>query len=232
MPDATGAVSLSDWVANNAQTESAEAWQLESERMLEINLNNERVFHKVGAMKAYYGQITFERASSGGLGKMMKSMMTAESSKATIASGTGRLYLGDEAKEISILRLANETLYVNSSDLLAYTDGLDWDIVVTKGAGMVAGGLFSFKITGSGLAAISTHGQPLVLGVTEQWPLCTDPDATVAWSEGLQVGVKTDVSIKTFTGRASGESYQMTFAGRGFVVVQPYEELAASVNAG
>jgi uncharacterized protein (AIM24 family) len=36
---------------------------------------------------------------------------------------------------------------------------------------------------------------------------------------------KTDVSLKTFLGRGSGESFQMMFNGDGFVVVQPYEEL-------
>jgi uncharacterized protein (AIM24 family) len=36
---------------------------------------------------------------------------------------------------------------------------------------------------------------------------------------------KTDVSLKTFLGRGSGESIQMMFNGDGFVVIQPYEEV-------
>ena len=37
---------------------------------------------------------------------------------------------------------------------------------------------------------------------------------------------KTDISLKTFFGRGSGESIQMMFNGDGFVVIQPYEEAA------
>ena len=53
----------------------------------------------------------------------------------------------------------------------------------------------------------------------------TDPNATVAWSGSLSPGFKTDVSLKTFFGRGSGESIQMLFEGDGFVVIQPYEEV-------
>ncbi len=42
----------------------------------------------------------------------------------------------------------------------------------------------------------------------------------------LRLDVKTDVSLKTFLGRGSGESLQMMFNGDGFVVIQPYEEIA------
>ena len=49
--------------------------------------------------------------------------------------------------------------------------------------------------------------------------------ATIAWSGNLTPEFKTDVSLKTFFGRGSGESLQMQFRGNGFVVVQPYEEV-------
>ena len=41
----------------------------------------------------------------------------------------------------------------------------------------------------------------------------------------IRIYVKTDISLKTFFGRGSGESIQMHFAGDGFVVVQPMEEV-------
>jgi uncharacterized protein (AIM24 family) len=40
----------------------------------------------------------------------------------------------------------------------------------------------------------------------------------------LTPGLKTDISLKSFVGRGSGESIQMKFAGQGFVVIQPCEE--------
>lgn len=222
------ALDLNQFAAKHAQQPGAGEWQLEGPRCLEVNLASGTVRIKVGAMVAYRGALTFERAGSGGLGKFMKAALTSESSRATTVSGTGQLYLADSAKEISILKLNGDTLFVNSADLLAYSSELDWDIDIIKGAGMVAGGLFTFKIGGTGHVAITTHGDPLVLAVTPESPVFTDPDATVAWSDGLSVKIKVDASFKTLTGRASGETYQMQFTGNGFVVVQPYEETVAT----
>jgi uncharacterized protein (AIM24 family) len=227
MADMTGtgvALELEEFAARHAQKAGDGAWQLESPRCLEVHLQNETVRTKVGAMIAYRGNLKFERASAGSMGKMMKAMFTSESGRATNVSGTGVLYLGDASKEVSILKLTDDTMYVNSRDLLAYSEDLQWDITVIKSAGIVAGGLFTFKLWGNGYAAITTHGDPLVLAVTPTSPLFTDPNATVAWSEGLEVNVKADMNLKTFTGRASGESWQMHFTGEGFVVVQPFEE--------
>ena len=77
------------------------------------------------------------------------------------------------------------------------------------------------------MLAIGTHHDPLTLRVRPGEPVFTDPNATVAWSGNLTPGFKTDMSLKTFVGRGSGESFQMQFdatQGEGWVVVQPYEE--------
>lgn len=227
MAGADTPLKLAEFAARHAQQEGGGAWQLEGPRCLEVKLSSSSVRIKVGAMVAYRGEMKFERAGVGGVKKLIKSALTSESGRATEVRGTGQLYLADKAKEISVLELAGETLFVSSADLLAYSSELDWDIDVIKGAGMVAGGLFTFKLSGHGHVAITTHGDPLVLAVTPDSPVHTDPDATVAWSDGLGVDVKFDTSLKTFTGRASGETYQMRFTGNGFVVVQPYEETAA-----
>jgi uncharacterized protein (AIM24 family) len=54
----------------------------------------------------------------------------------------------------------------------------------------------------------------------------------VAWSGGLSPEIVTDISLRTFVGRASGESLQLKFAGEGWVVVQPYEETMFRHRAG
>lgn len=115
---------------------------------------------------------------------------------------------------------------VNGDDNFAFEESIQWDIkLMRKIAGMMAGGLFNVKLSGSGMAAISTHYDPLTLVVTPQSPVCTDPNATVAWSGSLQPEFKTDISFKTLLGRGSGESIQMLFQGNGFVVIQPKEEV-------
>ena len=67
--------------------------------------------------------------------------------------------------------------------------------------------------------------RPMTLKVTPQEPISCDPNATVAWSGSLEPEFKTDISLKTFFGRGSGESIQMLFRGDGFVVIQPKEEV-------
>jgi uncharacterized protein (AIM24 family) len=202
-------------------------FELESDRLLEINLHGE-VWTKMGSMVAYVGQIKFTREGmlEHGVGKLLKRAVTGEGTRLTKAEGKGRLYLADEGKKVSIINLQGETIYVNGNDILAFQEGIDWDIkLMRKVAGMLAGGLFNVKLTGTGIIAITTHHDPLTLRVTSQSPITTDPNATVAWSGTLSPEFKTDISFKTFLGRGSGESIQMLFQGEGFVVIQPQEEV-------
>jgi len=156
----------------------------------------------------------------------LKKTFTGEGTKLTKAEGQGRLYLADSGKKVTVLRLEGDAICVNGNDVLAFESSIKWDIkLMRKITGLMAGGLFNIRLEGTGLIAITTHHDPLTLRVTPGQPVITDPNATVAWSGSLKPGFRTDVSLKTFFGRGSGESIQMEFDGEGFVVVQPYEEV-------
>ena len=219
--------SLKEFVQAHAQQDKGQGvFELERDRLLEINLNG-MVWTKMGSMVAYTGPIKFtrERILEHGVGRMMKKFVTGEGTQLTKAEGRGKLYLADSGKKISILKLEDESLFVNGNDMLAFESSIRWDIkMLRKVAGMLAGGLFNVKLEGTGLVAITTYYDPLVLQVGAA-PITTDPNATVAWSGNLSPEFKTDISLKTFFGRGSGESIQMEFRGTGFVVVQPYEEV-------
>ena len=219
---------ISDFVNNTRQKDLGQGlFELESARMLEVNLQG-AVWTKMGSMVAYRGDIKFTREGilEHGVGKMFKRTISGEGTRLTKAAGAGTLYLADEGKKISILDLAGETLFVNGNDILAFEQAISWDIkMMRKITGMMAGGLFNVKLQGQGLIAISTHYDPLTLDVRPDSPVITDPNATVAWSGSLTPEFKTNISLKTFFGRGSGESIQMLFAGSGFVVIQPKEEV-------
>lgn len=221
------AQSLSHFLAEHAEdATNSGLFELESDRVLECNLNG-MIWMKVGAMIAYNGQIKFTREGmlDQGIGNFLKKSLTGEGASLSKAEGRGKLYLADGGKKITVLRLANETIFVNGNDLLALEPTLSKDItMMRKIAAMASGGLFNVKVSGSGAIAFGSHGAPLVLRVTPGQPVFTDPQATVAWSGGLSPEFKTDISLRTFLGRGSGESFQMLFQGDGFVVVQPYEE--------
>ena len=220
--------SLAEFVNESKQEDKGQGlFELETERMLEINLNG-MIWTKTGSMVAYLGQIKFEREGvfEHGLGNFFKKAFTGEGARLTKATGAGKLYLADSGKKVTILNLNNEAICVNGNDVLAFEQSLKFDIrMLKKVAAMLSGGLFNVRLEGSGMLAITTHYDPLTLRVTPGQPVYTDPNATIAWSGNLTPEFKTDVSLKTFIGRGSGESMQMMFNGDGFVVVQPYEEV-------
>lgn len=227
-PEALNRYTIDDFIRRTSQKDMGQGFfELESDRLLEVNLDG-LVWTKMGSMVAYNGGIKFTREGvlEHGIGKLMKKMISGEGARMTKAEGRGTLYLADAGKKITILNLQGESIFVNGNDLLAFEDGIEWDIkMMRKVTGMLAGGLFNVRLEGRGMIAVTTHYDPLTLQVTPDKPVTTDPNATVVWSGTLSPKFKADVSLKTFVGRGSGESIQMYFQGNGFVVVQPYEEV-------
>ncbi len=220
--------SLDEFVKATQQKDRGEGiFELESPRILEVNLNGQ-IWIKTGVMISYLGNIKFtrERILEKGIGKFLKKAVTGEGARLTKAEGQGKLYLADAGKKVQILELKGESIYVNGNDLMALEPTIEWDIsMMRKLTAIMAGGLFNVRLEGTGMIAITTHYEPLTLVVTPDRPVITDPNATVAWSGDLTPEFRTDVSLKSFFGRGSGESIQMEFRGHGFVVVQPFEEV-------
>lgn len=220
--------SVQNFLNETAQDDSArEPFELENPYLLEINLNK-LIWAKLGSMIGYSGRVKFERQKimEGGLGKMFKKAFTGEVNPLMKVEGRGRVYLADNGKKVHVLNLKDEVLFVNGNNVLAFDDTIEWDIKMMKRiAGIAAGGLFNLQMRGTGALAITTHFDPITLSVTPTSPVFTDPNATIAWSNSLQPKLKTDISLKTFFGRGSGESFQIAFQGRGWVVLQPYEEV-------
>ena len=135
--------SIAEFVSSTAQKDRGEGlFELESERMLEINVNG-HVWIKMGSMVAYTGDIRFtrERVLEHGLGRFLKKSFTGEGVRLTKAEGRGPLYLADKGKKVSILNLQGESLFVNGNDLLAFEEQIQWDIkLMRKITTMLAGG--------------------------------------------------------------------------------------------
>ncbi|OPY25386.1 MAG: hypothetical protein A4E27_00949 [Methanobacterium sp. PtaU1.Bin242] len=223
----TSKYSVNEFVSDTIQKgSSGETFELENKYMLNVNLNG-KVWAKKGAMVAYNGDVKFSREGTmeHGLDKFVKKAVTGEASTLMKMKGRGQVYLADSGKEVTVLNLQNDKIYVNGNDLLAFEDRIDWDIKMTATtSGMMSGGLFNIRLQGTGMVAITTHYTPVTMVVTPDKTIYTDPNATVAWSGGLTPSIKTDIDFKTLLGKDSGETFQMKFRGHGFVIVQPYEE--------
>lgn len=226
---ATTKYSVAQFIGKTAEKSGGnEVFELENPYLLDVKVNG-KVWAKWGSMVSYIGDMKFRKESSleGGVEKFLKKKMTGAGAHLMKAEGQGHLYLADYGKEIIILNLQGERLYVNGNDVLAFEDTVSYDIkMMSGGTSMMSGGLFQIRFEGTGMVAITTHFTPLTIKVTPDRPIFTDPNATVAWSDGVSPNIKADVGLGTLLGRSSGETFQMEFRGNGFVIIQPYEEIA------
>ena len=214
------------------ETQSEQPFALQNSKLLKVSLRQVTIQAKAGSMVAYQGDVAFEHAGSGGMSRMLKKAVSGEGTKLMKMSGTGEVFLADTAQDIHLLYLENDAITVNGQNLLAFDSGIDWDIRRVEGAsGMMGGGLFNTALQGSGWVAIISDGPPVLLN-TGDAPTFADPQAAITWASSLQTGIKTDIKMKNFIGRGSGESVQMSFSGTGWVLVQPSEGRVMGVGGG
>ncbi len=205
------------------ETEGGESFRLQHSKCLKVELTGEEIQAKLGSMVAYQGDVKFEHAGSGGLKRLAKKAMTGEGATLMKISGKGEVFLADFAQEIQLLKLEEEAITVNGANLLAFDAEIDWDIKRVEGvSGMLGGGLYNTHLSGSGYVAVLSDGAPVLLDV-DGAETFADPQAAITWSEGVKTGIKTNVSAKNLIGRGSGESIQMSFSGKGWLLIQPSE---------
>jgi uncharacterized protein (AIM24 family) len=205
------------------EVETGEAFTVQNPRLVKIELAEASVFARSGAMVAYQGDVHFEH-KGGGIGRLLKKAATGESLRLMQASGTGEIFLANQAMLVHVLRLDDDSITVNGSNVLAFETGIDWDITRVKGgaAGALASGLFNVHLRGTGYVALVSDGEPVKLDIAEAATFA-DPQAAIAWSSGVTTKLKTDMQAKSLIGLGSGESIQLAFSGSGWVLVQPSE---------
>jgi uncharacterized protein (AIM24 family) len=225
-------MAVEETLAEFKETEGSEPFQLQGSKMLKVRVADETIQAKLGSMVAYQGDVKFEHAGSGGLKRMAKKAVTGEGAELMKISGTGEVFLADLAQEIQLVKLSGEAITVNGANLLAFDADIDWDIKKVEGvSGFMGGGLYNTHLSGSGYVAMLSDGPPVMIELDGQETFA-DPQAAITWSEGVSTSVKTDLNLKTFIGRGSGETVQLGFSGTGWVLIQPSEGRVTSAAAG
>jgi len=197
-----------------------------SDRLLEVTLQDEKVLAIAGAMVAYTGSIKFEKSILGGEGIFgaLKRKVTNEGMQIMQTSGTGTVFFAQNAAEITVMAMAGEKMTIESSSLLAYDTSLKTGTSFAGLRGATSGqGLFSTTIEGSGNIALISKGNLIMLEVTPSTPLRVDPDAFIGFKGDIRQEFVFDVNWRTMVGQSSGESYQHKFTGQGVVFIQPAE---------
>lgn len=208
------------------ETTGQDPFTLHNKKLLKVFLQYGPIVARAGSMVAYQGDAKFEHQGAGGASKWLKGKLTGEAMPLmTVTGASGEVFLADAAKEIQILYLENDQISVNGANVLAFSASITSDIQRVSGAGAMSGGLYNTVLTGTGYVAITTDGAPIVFDVAAA-PVAADGNAVVAWTSGVSMQVKTDINLKTFIGKDSGEAIQLHFTGQGYVMVQPSENVA------
>jgi uncharacterized protein (AIM24 family) len=226
-------MSVEQALAQFKETEGGEAFRLQNSKLLKVELADVTIQAKLGSMVAYQGDVRFEHAGSGGVSRMIKKAVTSEGTDLMKISGSGEVFLAEMAQEIQLLKLEDDRITANGANVLAFDAGIDWDIKRVEGAsGALAGGLYNMELAGTGWLALVSDGPPVLIEIDGEQTFA-DPQAAITWSSGLSTAVKADVNLKTFIGRASGETIQMSFSGSGWLLIQPSEgRVAAGASGG
>jgi uncharacterized protein (AIM24 family) len=206
------------------ETQATDAFTLQNSKLLKVRLDQVTVQAKLGSMVAYQGDVTFEHAGSGGMGRMLKKAVSGEGTALMKVTGSGEVFLADTAQDIHLIYLENDQITCNGPNVLAFDAGIDWDIQRTQGgsSAIMAGGLYNMALSGTGWVAVISDGPPVLLNVATA-PTFADAQAAITWSSGVTSTIKADLKMKNLIGRGSGESIQVAFSGQGWVLVQPSE---------
>ena len=208
------------------EKETQDPFALQNKKLLRIDMRYGEVWARTGSMVAYQGDVRFANKGSGGFGKMLKAAATGEGVKMMQCSGSGELFVADEASEIQIMYLENDALSVNGANVLAFSNSIQWDIhrIQARGATMT-GGLYNVSLRGTGYVAVTTKGDPIALDVASS-PTFADAQAVVLWTSGVSMDIRVDTGgLGSMIRGGTGELLQMAFGGQGYVLVQPSESV-------
>ncbi|NCT92701.1 AIM24 family protein [Cellulomonas sp. APG4] len=208
------------------ETAATDPFALQSSKMLKVNMAYGPVWALTGSMVAYQGDVRFENKGSGGLDKFLKSKLTGEGVDMMQCTGSGELFLANDAADVQVIYLENDMVSVNGASVLAFSSSIEWDIhrVQARG-GMMAGGLFNVSLRGTGYVAVTTQGPPVALDVASS-PTFADAQAVVLWTAGVSMDLRVDTGgLKSMLRGGTGELVQMAFGGQGYVLVQPSESV-------
>jgi len=215
------------------ETASPDPFALQNKKLLKVQMGFGPVWARTGSMVAYQGNVTFQKKSAGGLGKLLKSAATGEGVDIMQCTGQGELFLADRASEIQVMYLENDMISVNGNNVLAFSASIEWDIhrISSRGAAMT-GGLYNVSLRGTGYVAVTTKGDPVALDVATA-PTFADAQAVVLWTAGVSMDLRMDTGgIGSMLRGGTGEMFQMAFGGQGYVLVQPSESVTDGEHKG
>lgn len=171
--------------------------------LLEIIISERMVVRK-GTISSFTGRVAFTPYANEGVPLME-------------VSGSGILFLADRRKEIFVISLNNESIFVESNHLLVAQSALKVEPYSLQHGDDV---FSTVKISGRGTIALTCQTKPLTLNVYDSMPANIPADALIAWSGNLTTEVVSDASIYSVMMQPDDAGALLRFSGSGDVVVE------------
>ncbi|GAA5145008.1 AIM24 family protein [Nocardioides marinquilinus] len=183
-------------------------------------------FTSKGAMIAYYGNVDFSGVSqfaSRAAWVAARFSSPLYTQDWVVASGQGKLVIGDRGNDINSYDLEAGNLTIKASNLLAFETGLELKQSIVPGF---------LVLIGTGKFLASSNGPVIFV----EPPFRADPDALLGWADCPSPSQHYDhnwmaqsfmAGLTSFFGRESGEERQYDFTGAGTILLQSSELLRA-----
>jgi uncharacterized protein (AIM24 family) len=149
--------------------------------LLQVDFSG-KVFIKQGTIYSYSGNLTF----------WVKERRERGQPALVIVTGTGRLLLTDQERDITLTQVGGEAIYVQPSHLLACEEGLQ-PRYVRFGEG--DGAFEAVLLEGPGMVALSVATKPLPLTVKPDLPVSVPASAVIMWAGELTPGIVDDPQV-------------------------------------
>ncbi|MDO0925815.1 TerD family protein [Streptomyces sp. TG1A-8] len=204
---------------------TGQRWTQQNGKLVRVDLGvgGQPVLARQGSMVLYQGKVDFGYKGAGFAGRLVGNA-TGQEMQLMRCTGQGQVFLAENSAHLHPVELQGDAICVSAENVLAFDEGLQYEVRRIEGHGIPGGALFTMRFEGTGTLVVKTHGTPVVLPVTPT--TFADCNAVVAWSAASQVIVSSQVRMRrnAYPGD-TGESVNLQFRGApgNFIVVQPYE---------
>ncbi len=176
--------------------------------LMEVNFSG-KVFIKQGTIYSYSGNLTF----------WVKPQREESVPPLVIVSGTGKLLLTDRQRDISVMQIEDEEIFVEPSHLLACQETLTPRYaVIEKDDGTP--GLHVLMIKGAGVLALSVATSPLLLTVQKPYPVNVSSSSLISWTGELAPTIVEDEALAEIMLPGSAEGVNLRLEGEGRLIME------------
>jgi len=172
--------------------------------LMEVDFSG-RVFIKLGTIYSYSGNLTF----------WVKEKRPGARPALVMVTGTGRLILTDQEREITFMQVAaDEAVFVEPTHLLACEEGVQPRHARLGGD---EAGLDMIALEGEGMLALSVASKPLPMTVRPGLPVSVPAPSVILWTGDLVPHVVDDPQVYAVllpSSATAGRLFRLEGSGR------------------